>query len=79
MKTIQKLHWFGIREYNQNENTYSIERPEYLSTGLGFTQRKDQKEYYCKLCGFGFPYASLHAIRMHALEIHNNKGEFRLG
>ena len=72
------LHWYGIRKFSSLRR-YDNVMPELLSISLATTQRADMKEYYCKLCGYGYGYASLHAIRMHALETHENDGSFRLG
>lgn len=79
MSKQKVLHWFGIRKFDP-DGKYSKELPEHLSADLDITERKDMKEYYCKLCGYGYPYASLHGIRMHALQVHDGQtGEFRLG
>ncbi len=76
---IQKLKWFGFRKYDSNRSYKPYQIPEFLSPKLAISERNDCQEYYCKLCGYGFPYASLHAIRMHALEAHTNEGGFKIG
>jgi len=79
----QKLKWYGIREggsatpYCKLGDFVNLQIVTNLK--LLTTERNDAKEYYCKLCGAGLPYGSLHSVRMHALENHDKNGEFSTG
>lgn len=81
----QKLKWYGLREggsakrYSKTKDFLDIRSFTKDNIKDLLTPRFDMKEYYCKLCGAGLMWGSLHSVRLHALENHNNKGELSTG